>query len=176
MEFVAPYPNVAAEDRLLDNVVTLLSDAQYQAGALEWANNGEPMEPYTTVSASAVMRESENGGYPFLLIDDIVTDGLRDSGQSISGTLHFNVYQYLAEVADGDATDRLMREAIRRNLAVEMMLKARAARAVIFEGFNVGGRAQVTVTRRDASGTIPGQPSYRRFPSVSVAINFTEGP
>jgi hypothetical protein len=175
MEFVAPYPEVVAEDKVIDNVVALLSNAQFQSGALRWANGGEDLEPYKLVSASAVPREA--GSYPYLLIDDIVTDGLKDTGQYISGTLHFGIFQALAEPAtDAESSDRLMREAIRRNLAVEMMLRAKAARAVIFNGFNVGGRAKVLVIRRDASGTIPGQPSYRRFPSVAVAINFMEGP
>jgi hypothetical protein len=174
MEFVAPYPNVVAEDKIIDNVVGLLSDEEYQTGALVWAGRDMALSPYTLVTASAVPREVAESLY--LLIDDIVTEDLRDTGQGLTGVLRFNVYQHLSEVAEGDATDRLLREAIRRNLAVEAMLKARAARAVIFDGFNVGGRAQVRVTRRDASGTIPGQPSYRRFPSVGVVINFTEGP
>src|ERR1051326_5002180 len=91
MEFVAPYPNVVAEDKVIDNVVALLEDETYQAGALTWANGGQALAPYKFITASAVPRES--GDYPALFIDDIVTENLRASGQAISGTLRFSVYR-----------------------------------------------------------------------------------
>ena len=118
MLFKPLYPNAVALDRIIYNLIRLLSDEEYQAGALAWASPDEPLEPYVLISESAVWREDMRT--PALLIKDVTSDNLQDNGQSVSGVLHFSAYQALSMSDGGDATDALMREAYRRNLAVDM--------------------------------------------------------
>lgn len=172
MEFVPLYPNAVAPDKIIDNLIALLGDDEYQAGALAWASPDEPLEPYVLISESAVWREVKD--FPALVIRDVTADGLKDNGQSVGGVLRFTVYQCLAMPDGADATDALMREAYRRNLAVDMMLRGLPATEV-FKDTGVGGRGKLFVVRRDYGETEGGDASYRRVAGVTVEIRLMEG-
>lgn len=174
MEFVAPYENVFPEELVIENTIRLLSDEELMAGAYEKYAPGTALEHYKLVSESAAYVEGIP--IPSLLIRDIVADGLKDTGNGEDGIFRFSMYQCLAGVATNlESADALMREAYRRNRAIHMVLKMKEARAVIFDGVNLGGRAKVLITKREPGETMGGQASYRRFPSVTVSIPYKEG-
>lgn len=169
MEFVAVYENPVPHDQLIATWIEILSDEEYQAGALEKYAPGAAL--YKKVSESAVWREDQET--PLLLLKDVVLDDLKDSGQGIAGSLRFTCYQCLSFADD---TDELMREAYRRNRAVEMMIRsAQKSGWDIFKDTNIKGRGKVFVTRQDFGDTVPGKASYYRFPSVTVEVRLTEG-
>lgn len=174
MEFVEPYANVFPEERVIANTITLLRDEELMGGAYARYSPGVTLEHYKLVSEAAVY--SEGIPVPALLIRDISAGDLKDTGSGEDGVFRFTIYQCLAGVATNlESADALMREAYRRNRAVYMVLKMKAARAAIFNGVDLGGRAKVFLTRREPGETAGGQASYRRFPSVSVSIPYKEG-
>lgn len=166
MLFVPPYPNIVPSDGFIDNLITLLSDEEYQAGALRWANGGEPLEPYALVSESAVWRE-EGGATPALLVKDVSTESREGAGGLFLLRSHrFSVYQCLSLEDDHEA---LMREAYRRATAVEMMIRgAEGSGFDLFGGTGMG--ADGMSVRLSYGDTAPGKASYFRFPSVDVEI------
>jgi hypothetical protein len=171
MQFVAVYDTVVSHDRIIATWIEILSDPEYQAGALAEYGGGLSLEPYKKVSESAAWREDQET--PWLLIRDVTVRDLKDSGQGVGGVLGFNIFQGLAFADD---SDELMREAYRRNRAVEMMCRSAVKSGWdIFKGTNVRGRGKVFVTRQDFGETLAGRASYYRFPSVAVEIRLTEG-
>jgi hypothetical protein len=173
MLFVLAYPNVVAADKFIDRLITLLSDAQYQAGALaEYAAPGEPLAPYVLVSESAVWREDMET--PALLVKDVTTESKEGDGPLLNRTHRFSVYQMLSAATTREGEAALMREASRRATAVEMMI--RSARGSGFDLLaGTGIRAGEMSIQLNYGDTMPGKASYFRFPSVSVEVPTLEG-
>lgn len=171
--FVPLYPNVVALDKVIDNLITLLSDELYQAEALRWANEGEDLEPYALISESAAWRESEAIPTPILLIKRVTAEEDDDEGPLLRRTLRFSVYQVLSNEGDHEM---LKRESYRRNLAVAMMIRsAQKSGFDLFEGTGISpGGVLVQVPRCDYGDTEPGRASYYRSPSVDVEIPIRE--
>jgi hypothetical protein len=168
--FVPLYPNAVAPDKIIENLITLLSDPTYQAGALaHYAVSGETLSPYVLISESAVWREDM--ATPALLIKDVTTEAETEGedGPLLRQTHRFSVYQCLALQNDHEA---LMREAYRRNLAVDMMIRsAHKSGFNLFEGTGTNpDSVLIQVRRRHYGDTVTGQALYRRFPSVDVEI------
>lgn len=173
MEFVPLYPTVVAADKFIDNLITLLGDAEYQAGALaQYAAPGEPLAPYVLVSESAVWREDMET--PALLVKDVTTESKEGDGPLLYRTHRFSVYQMLAGPTTNEGEAVLMREAYRRATAVEMMI--RSARRSGFDLLaGTGIKAGDMPIQLNYGDTMPGKASYYRFPSVSVEVPTLEG-
>lgn len=174
MEFASPYENdeVAPEEMLSANFARILGDEQYQSGAYERYSPDEQLEPFKLVSEDAVYRENQET--PALFISDVGADALENTGQGVKGVIRLTFYQMLSEPDGPEATAALSRQAFRRNYAVSKMALY-APRGEVFRGMNVGGRAKVVVTRREPSVNVPGQASYRRWPSTTVEVRMMEG-
>ena len=172
MEFVPPYPHVIPADEFVDNLIALLSDEEYQAGALRWANGGEPLTPYVLVSESAVWRE--DGETPALLVKDVTTESREGDGLLLNRTHRFSVYQMLSGATTREGEAMLQREAYRRATAVEMMIRGAAGSG--YDLFGAAGmNADGVLIRLNYGDTMPGKASYFRFPSVDVEVPTLEG-
>ena len=173
MLFQPLYPSVVPADKFIDNLIELLGDAEYQAGALAWASPDEPLSPYVLVSESAVWREDAET--PALLVKDVTTESRDEDGPLLYRTHRFSVYQGLADATTRDGELRLKRESYRRATAVEMMIRsAHKSGFDLFEGMGISpGGVFIQTVRLNYGDTMPGKASYYRYPSVDVEIGPT---
>ena len=170
MEFKPLYPNLIPADKFLENLIALLSEPQYQTGALAWASPDLPLRPFVLVSESAVWREDME--VPALLIKDVTTASKDDEGPLLHRTHRFSVYQMLADATTREGETALMREAYRRATAVEHMIRsAHHSGFDLFAGMGISpGSVFIAEMRLNYGDTVPGKASYYRFPSVDVEI------
>lgn len=184
MIFEPLYPNATSLEPIIENLISVLSDVDYQRGAHYWAANqvletapaeeqpDEPviLEPFALVDEAVVWREQE-GKVPALLIFDARTDPISDDDQEAELEVSHTISLYLA-LANQDRV-ALRREAFWRTLAVDMMIRS-CPKDVLLAGTNIT-RPIVEVLRRRYDGTAGGGSSYTRVPSVDVRIKGMEG-
>ena len=181
MNFTPLYSGATSLEPVIDNLITVLSDTDYQRGAHYWAANGvtedapvqpdEPiiLAPFALVDEAVVWREQE-GKVPALLIFDARTDPIEEDDNQVELDTTHTISLYLA-LANKDRL-LLRREAFWRTLAVDMMIRS-CPHSVLFSNTNIK-RPIVEVLRRRYDGTAGGKSSYTRVPSIDVRIRCKE--
>lgn len=182
MDFNPLFPRAVSLEPLIENLISILSDTDYQRGALYWAANGvletdpeqpdEPiiLDPFVLVDEAVVWREKE-GTVPAILIFDARTEPIAEDEHQVELDETTTISIYLA-LAHKDRI-RLRQEAFWRTLAVDMMIRS-CPQNVLFANTNIK-RPVAEVLRRRYDGTAGGKSSYTRVPSVDVRVRYMEG-